>query len=89
MHVGGGFGGGGGAASSSGGGGGGGGRDVATLEWYEPLARVGALEESSAELVLHLRDGGMRFVPIAASAADRHECYRIVSDAWSSLQAAE
>ena len=79
MHVGSGAGQGSGGAGSSA-------RDIVSLEWFEALARIGALEESSAELVLHLKDGGMRFIPIAAGTAERHECYRIVEQALSSLQ---
>ena len=33
------------------------------LEWHEPLVNVGAAEQSSSEVVLHLKGGGMRFVP--------------------------
>jgi hypothetical protein len=78
------------SSSSSGGGGGGGSRgDVATLEWYEPLSKIGTLEESSAELVLHLRDGGMRFVPLATSRNERRECFRVVSEALSMMQSTE
>ena len=80
MHV------GGGAGQGSGGAGSSSARDIVSLEWFEALARIGALEESSAELVLHLKDGGMRFIPVAAGTAERHECYRIVEQALSSLQ---
>jgi hypothetical protein len=33
------------------------------MEWHEPLANVAAAEQSSSEVVLHLRGGGLRFVP--------------------------
>ena len=61
--------------------------EATTLEWFESLARIATLEESSAELVLHLRDGGMRFVPVAAGDEERRECFNIVSDALRMLQA--
>jgi hypothetical protein len=63
--------------------------DVPTLEWYEPLGKIGTLEESSSELVLHLRDGGMRFVPLATSRNERRECFRVVSEALSMMQSTE
>ena len=59
--------------------------EPATLEWFEPLSRIGTLEESSSELVLHLRDGGMRFVPVAAGAQERRDCFRMLSDALRTL----
>ena len=63
--------------------------DQPTLEWFEKLTAIGTLEESVAELVLHLRDGGMRFVPCAAGPKERHEVYEIVSHALINLQVAE
>ena len=38
------------------------------LEWHEPLVNVGAAEQSSSEVVLHLKGGGMRFVPCVGGA---------------------
>ena len=43
------------------------------------------LEESSTEIVLYLRDGGMRFVPCAGAANERHAVYEMVQEALRSL----
>ncbi len=36
-----------------------------SIEWIEPLQNISAVEQSRAELVVRLADGGMRFVPSA------------------------
>ena len=41
---------------------------AAQMEWHEPLDNIGTAEQSSSDIVLHLRDGGMRFVPIVGGA---------------------
>ena len=65
---------GGGGSSSSGSGGG-------AIEWFERLSNIAAAEVSGAEVVLHLRDGGMRFVPCAHSPGARQELFRVVMSA--------
>ena len=77
------------SAGGAGSSGGGGEHQPATLEWYEPLSAIATLEESSAELVLHLREGGMRFVPCAAGARERRELFEMVDAALRSLQVAD
>ena len=57
------------------------------LEWFERLSAIGTLEESAAEIVLHLRDGGMRFVPCAAGQRERRDLLEMVSQALKALQA--
>ena len=59
------------------------------LEWFERLSSIATLEESATEIVLHLRDGGMRFVPCHAGRQERKELYEIVEQGMRSLQAAE
>ena len=75
----------GGHAGSSGGGVGGS-SEQPTLEWFERLGAIATLEESTSELVLHLRDGGMRFVPCAAGARERREVFEMVDSALRSMQ---
>ena len=62
------------------------GGEQAQLEWYERLAAIATLEESSSELVLHLREGGMRFVPCAAGARERRELFEMVDTSLRALQ---
>ncbi len=54
-------------------------------EWSEPLSRVGALEESGEELMLHLRDGGIRFVPCIAGSKERKACFELVDRCLRSM----
>ena len=56
------------------------------LEWYERLVSIATAEESGGEVVLHLRDGGMRFVPCAGGQRERRACFDILHNA---LQYAE
>ena len=83
----------GGGGGSSGGGVGGMGEGSSSqqpaLEWFERLNAISTLEESASELVLHLRDGGMRFVPCAAGARERRDVFEVVDLALRSLQVVE
>ena len=40
----------------------------AHIDWHESLESIRAAEQSSSEVVLHLADGGMRFVPCVGGA---------------------
>ena len=60
-----------------------------SLEWFERLASIGTAEESSNEIVLHLRDGGMRFVPCVAGQRERRAVYEMIEAALRGLQAVE
>ena len=60
-----------------------------TLEWFERLSGIGTLEESASEVVIHLRDGGMRFVPCAAGQREKHELFEMVDQVLRSLQAVD
>ena len=58
--------------------------DVA-LEWYEKLHNVATAEESAAEVVLHLRDGGMRFIHCAGGVRERRAVFEVVDRALRTL----
>jgi len=58
-----------------------------TLEWFERLSAIGTAEQSSNEVVLHLRDGGMRFVPCAAGQRERRELFNMIAQALRGMQA--
>ena len=75
----------GGAAGSSGGIVGGASASELQLEWYEALTNVATAEETGGELVLHLRDGGMRFVPCAGGTRERRACFDIVDRALKNV----
>ena len=53
----------------------------ASVEWLERTTSVAAVETTGNGLVLHLRDGGMRFVPCAHSSGARQELFRVVNSA--------
>ena len=65
-----------GGGSSSGSGAGGG-----AIEWFERTTSIAAVEVAATEVVLHLRDGGMRFIPCAHSSGARQELFRVVNRA--------
>ena len=72
------------ASGSSNSGGSGIGKDKEPkLEWYEQLANVRTLEESGKSLVLHLQDGGMRFLP--CSSTELRACFHLVEQALRTL----
>jgi len=48
------------------------------LTWAEPLANLGALEQTGDAVVMHLRDGGVRLVPCAGGASERNECFELI-----------
>ena len=57
------------------------------LEWYERLVSIATAEESGGEVVLHLRDGGMRFVPCAGGQRERRACFDILHNALQYVEA--
>jgi len=57
----------------------------AQLEWYEALTSIATCEESSAEVVLHLRQGGMRFVPCAGGTSQRRAVFEIIDRALRAI----
>ena len=59
------------------------------VEWFEKLSAIATLEESAAGLVVHLRAGGMRFVPCAAGARERRALFELVDAALRSLQVSD
>lgn len=48
------------------------------MKWYESVASVAAVEATGNAVVLHLRDGGVRFIPCAQSRA-REELFRLLN----------
>ena len=88
LHAGGGGGGGGGGGSSggsSGSGSSGTGNEAPSIEWFTPLTMIAAVEETGAEVILHLRDGGARVVPCAGGERERHACYTMVQEVLRTL----
>ena len=58
------------------------------MEWHEPLANVAAAEQSSSEVVLHLRGGGLRFVPCDGGAPVVRSTFQKVDAALRRVSAA-
>jgi len=51
------------------------------LEWFERLESLAIAEESASEIILHLRDGGMRFVHCAGGSRERKAVFEMVDRA--------